>query len=268
LLSAPVPVTGVTGDSQGSLFGQLCLRPGSAKATFGTGTSVVMNIGDRALPPAGGLVTSVAWSLSDTARYVYEGNIHCSGDTVKWLVEGLGLIPDSASSERIALSVEDNNGVYLVPAFVGLGAPHWDSEARASITGMARNTTKGHIVRAALESIAYQIKDLIDVMTARSGIELTELRVDGGASRNELLMQFQADMLDVPVVRSEVEEVSALGSVYMAGMTVGLWTGLSEIEALPRKSDTFRCRMASNDRASLYRGWKRALERTVYRPSP
>jgi glycerol kinase len=263
ILHRPIPIVGVMGDSHAACFGQNCFKSGMAKATYGTGSSIMMNIGERALDPPRGLVTSIGWGLGNTVFYVYEGNIHCTGDTVKWLVDGLELIPNSRSSEGIAATVEDNEGVYLVPAFVGLGAPYWDSAARASILGMSRGSKKAHVVRAALEAIAYQIRDLVDLMAKGAGVRLKELRVDGGPTRNGLLMQFQSDMLQVPVVRTEVEEVSALGVAFMGGLGTGLWKDLGEIEALRRVDAVFTAKMPSERRDKYYHGWQEAVRRTL-----
>ena len=204
-----LPIAGLLGDSHGALFGQNCFNPGMAKSTYGTGSSIMMNIGTKPLEAPQGLVTSIGYSMNKQIYYVFEGNIHCTGDTLNWLKNEVQLINDVSETEELSKSVDDNNGVYLVPAFVGLGAPYWDNEARACLSGMPRNTTKAHIVRAALESIAYQVKDLISLMEDKGGIELQELRVDGGPTRNNFLMQFQSDMLNHEVARSDIEEVSA-----------------------------------------------------------
>ncbi|MDX1284500.1 MAG: glycerol kinase GlpK, partial [Draconibacterium sp.] len=204
----PIPISGLLGDSHAALFGQNCFSPGIGKATFGTGSSVMMNIGDKALSPPEGLVTSIGFGRNKKIDYVFEGNIHCTGDTINWLKNELQLINDAAETEELAKSLDGNSGVYLVPAFVGLGAPYWDNEARACIVGMSRDTTKAHIARAALESIAYQVKDLVELMSSNESVQLKELRVDGGPTRNNFLMQFQADMLQGKVERSNIEEVS------------------------------------------------------------
>lgn len=261
-----LPIAGLIGDSHGALFGQLCFAPGMTKATYGTGSSIMMNIGRDPKEAPEGLVTSIGFSRGKTIDYVFEGNIHCTGDTIHWLVKGLGLIGSPAEAEPVARSVTDNGGVYLVPAFVGLGAPYWDHEARGCICGMERGTTRAHVVRAALESIAYQIKDLIDLMMEKSGIELKELRVDGGPTRNEFLMQFQADMLQKAVVRSAIEEISALGSVFMAGLAVGLWKNPEEIEKLRTVDKTFVNRMPPAEIKRWYSGWITAVRRTRYKP--
>lgn len=262
IFNIPVPISGILGDSHAALFGQNCFTPGMGKATYGTGSSVMMNIGEEPKKPPEGLVTSIGYGMSGRIYYVYEGNIHCTGDTINWLKNDLELIKDSAETEDLALSVEDNNGVYFVPAFVGLGAPYWDNEARACLSGMARNTKKAHVVRAALESIAYQIKDLIFSMENGGNIELEELRVDGGATQNNFLMQFQADIIGRSVVCAEIDDVSALGSTFMAGLATGFWKDLGEIKSLKKNFRKFCPKMRKDEIDKLYKGWKKAIERT------
>ena len=258
-----IPITGIMGDSHAALFGQNCFEKGMAKTTYGTGSSIMMNIGKSPLQSKKGIVTSIAWGMNKNVEYVFEGNVNCTGATIKWLAEDLELIPDPKVSGEIAASVEDNEGVYLVPAFVGLSAPYWDSYARATITGITRGTKKAHIVRAAEESIAYQIKDVLTLMVEEAGIELKELRVDGGPTRDGFLMQFQADMLNVPVVRNKIEELSAIGSAYMAGLATGYWKDLEEISSLRRIEKTFNNHMDFERRGKLYAGWKTAINRTL-----
>lgn len=260
-----LPVAGLIGDSHGALFGQHCFTPGMTKATYGTGSSIMMNIGKIPKEAPEGLVTSVGYGKGKSIDYVFEGNIHCTGDTINWLVNDLKLIGSAAETETLADSVPGNGGVYLVPAFVGLGAPYWDHEARACICGMGRDTKKAHIARAALESIAYQIKDLIDLMIEKSGVELKELRVDGGPTRNEFLMQFQTDILHKTVVRSAIEEISALGSALLAGLATGLWSNTEEIEKLRIVDKTFTPGMKEKEINNLYNGWKKAVRRTLYK---
>ena len=259
IFSEPVPIAGLMGDSHAALFGQHCFDPGMAKVTYGTGSSIMMNIGKVPAAPPEGLVTSIGWGRSDEIDYVLEGNIHCTGDTLNWLVNDLGLLSSAASSEELASSLENNRGVYLVPAFVGLGAPHWDNEARAIICGMDRGTGKAHLARAALESIAYQVRDLIDLMADTEGIELKELRVDGGPTKNNFLMQFQADMLDRPIVRTSIEEISALGSAFMAGLAVGFWKDLDDIRSLRLVDRQFESGMDREQANNLYQGWQKAV---------
>lgn len=258
----PVPVAGLMGDSHAALFGQHCIESGMAKATYGTGSSIMMNIGNQPLPAPKGLVTSIGWGRAGAIDYVFEGNIHCTGDTINWLVNDAELISNASESEQLALSVKDNNQVYFVPSFVGLGAPYWDNQARACISGMSRNTKKAHIVRAALESIAYQVKDLIDLMVESTTIPFLEMRVDGGPTRNNFLMQFQSDILRKEVVRCNIEEVSALGSAFMAGLACGFWKDLSEIVALRIVDKVFTPTMSSDEIEKLHSGWQLAVKRS------
>ncbi len=255
------PISGLIGDSHAALFGQNCFQSGMAKATYGTGSSIMMNVGTRALDAPEGLVSSIGYSCNNTVHYVYEGNIHCTGDTLNWLKNDVGLIQDASETEALAKSVPDNNNVYFVPAFVGLGAPYWDNQARACLSGMGRNTTKAHIVRAALESIAFQVNDLISLMDEKGGIQLKELRVDGGPTRNSFLMQFQSDLLGQDVTPSKIEEASALGSAYMAGLAFGFWKDLEELESLRDAGQTFQAKMDSQTIGSLVDGWKTAVKR-------
>lgn len=257
-----LPIAGLIGDSHAALFGQNCFEQGMAKATYGTGSSIMMNIGKKVRVAPKGLVTSIGYGLNGEIDYVFEGNIHCTGDTINWLINELQLINNASETEEIANSVNCTNGVYLVPAFVGLGAPYWDNSARASLTGMNRDSNKAHIVRAALESISYQVKDLIDLMIKENEIELKELRVDGGPTRNNFLMQFQSNILEQEVVRSTIEEVSALGATFMAGLATGFWENLEEIKSLYRSDKTFTPEMKSEEIENLYNGWQKAVERT------
>jgi glycerol kinase len=260
VFNEPVPIAGLMGDSHAALFGQHCFEPGMAKVTYGTGSSIMMNIGKKPVTPPHGLVTSIGWGGNDEIDYVLEGNIHCTGDTLNWLVKDLELLPSAESSEALATSLDDNQGIYLVPAFVGLGAPHWDNQARALICGMDRGTGKAHLARAALESIAYQVRDLIDLMANTEGIELKELRVDGGPTKNNFLMQFQADMLDQPIVRSSIEEISAMGSAFMAGLAVEFWKDLDEIRSLRLVDRQFEAGMDRKQADALYQGWQKAVD--------
>ena len=257
-----LPVAGLLGDSHAALFGQNCFLPGMAKATYGTGSSIAMNIGETALAAPEGLVTSIGYGISGKIYYIFEGNIHCTGDTINWLKNELQLINSASETEELANSVDSTIGTYLVPAFVGLGAPYWDNSARASLTGMSRDTTRAHVVRAALESIAYQVKDLIDLMVKEGGIELKELRADGGPTRNNFLMQFQSDILGREVVRSTIEEVSALGATFMAGLATGFWSSLEDIKTLYNSDRTFAPLMGPEENEKLYGGWKKAVDRT------
>jgi glycerol kinase len=258
-----LPLAGITGDSHAAFFGQNCFSPGMTKATYGTGSSVMMNIGKQPVTAPEGLVTSIGYGMKGAIDYVFEGNIHCSGDTINWLVNEMKLIGLPAEAESIAETVSDTGGVYFVPGFVGLGAPYWDQEARASVSGINRDTTKAHIVRAALESMAWQIKDLIDLMIKESDIKLQELRVDGGPTRNDLLMQFQSDILNRKVVRSNIGEISALGSAFLAGLATGFWEDINEIKKLWIADKTFKSRMPEDKAYLLYQGWKKAVERVL-----
>jgi glycerol kinase len=258
----PIPVSGLLGDSHAALFGQNCFSPGVGKATYGTGSSVMMNIGKKPLQPPEGLVTSIGFGRNKEIDYVYEGNIHCTGDTLNWLKNELELISDHSELEPLATKVEGNNGVYLVPAFVGLGAPYWDNEARACIIGMSRDTTKAHIVRAALESIAYQIKDLVELMSSNKTVQLKELRVDGGPTRNNFLMQFQADMIQGKVERANIEEISALGATFMAGLATGFWKNFDEIQQLRKSDKIFHPEKEESEVKALYDGWTLAVRKS------
>ncbi len=261
LLIEAKPIAGLIGDSHAALFGQNCFKSGMAKATYGTGSSIMMNVGETALQAPKGLVSSIGYSCKNKIHYVYEGNIHCTGDTLNWLKNDVGLIQDASETEALATSVPDNNNVYLVPAFVGLGAPYWDNQARACLSGMGRNTTKAHIVRAALESIAFQVNDLISLMNTTEGIQLKELRVDGGPTRNQFLMQFQADLLGQQVTPSKIEEASALGSVYMAGLAFGFWKDLQELNSLHDSSSSFLSTKNKDEVNDLVKGWQTAVKR-------
>jgi glycerol kinase len=256
-----VPIAGIAGDQQAALFGQQCCQPGMTKNTYGTGCFMLQNTGKRAVPSSNQLVTTVAWKIKDTTEYALEGSVFVGGAVVQWLRDGLGVIRTSQEVEPLAKSVPDNGGVYFVPAFVGLGAPHWDSYARGSIFGITRGTTAGHIARAAVESIAYQVADLLDAMRRDSGDAVKEMRVDGGAAANDSLMQFQADILGVPVVRPAVTETTAMGAAYLAGLAVGFWR--SGLEALAAgKSRRFEPQMPSSQAQSLRDRWNEAVSRS------
>ena len=229
LLGSGIPIAGIAGDQQAATFGQASLQWGMAKNTYGTGCFLLLNTGDKPIPSYHKLLTTIAWRINGRTDYALEGSVFIAGAVVQWLRDGLGIIKHSADIEPLANSVPDNGGVYFVPAFVGLGAPYWDSYARGAIVGLTRGSKGAHIARAALESIAYQTADVIDAMRQDSGLDLSELRVDGGASRNNLLMQFQADILGVPVVRPKITETTALGAAYLAGLAVGFWESQEEI---------------------------------------
>jgi len=255
-----IPIAGIAGDQQAALFGQRCIRPGLTKNTYGTGCFMLQNTGTRAVPSSNRLVTTVAWRIADTTEYALEGSVFVGGAVVQWLRDGLGLIRKSEEVETLAKSVPDNGGVYFVPAFVGLGAPHWDSYARGSIFGLTRGTTAGHLARAAVESIAYQVADLLDAMRKDSDDPVQELRVDGGAAANDDLMQFQADILGVPVVRPAVTETTALGAAYLAGIEVGFWQRNLDVNA--GKETRFEPKMATSQARSLRERWNEAVSRS------
>ncbi|HEY8490282.1 MAG TPA: glycerol kinase GlpK [Dehalococcoidia bacterium] len=262
LLGAAVPVGGMAGDQQAATFGQACLEPGMAKNTYGTGCFVLMNTGPRPVPSGAGLITTpLASGGGVPQQYALEGSIFVAGAAVQWLRDGLGIIRDSAETEALARTVPAADGVYVVPAFVGLGAPYWDMYARGAILGITRGTTAAHVARATLESIAFQTRDVIDAMERDAGIELRELRADGGAARNDLLMQVQADVLGRPVVRPLVTETTALGAAYLAGLAVGLWSGPEAVAAAWRPERTFHPAVPAAEREQRYAGWRRAVER-------
>ncbi len=263
LAMADVPIAGIAGDQQAALFGQMCVSPGLTKNTYGTGCFLLQNTGTRPVPSANRLVTTVAWKIGARTEYALEGSVFIGGAVVQWLRDGLGLIAASADVERLAASVDDNGGVYLVPAFAGLGAPHWDPYARGLMIGITRGTTAGHVARAALESIAYQVDDLLDAVSRDSGIQMTELRVDGGASTNDGLLQFQADVLGVPVVRPAVTETTALGAAYLAGLAVGFWSSPDEIAGQWRVDRRFEPSMPRAEAARLRERWREAVRRST-----
>jgi glycerol kinase len=256
-----IPIAGIAGDQQAALFGQRCTHPGMTKNTYGTGCFMLQNTGRRAVPSSNRLVTTVAWKLGEITEYALEGSVFIGGAVVQWLRDGLGLIRKSEEVEALANSVPDNGGVYFVPAFVGLGAPHWDSYARGSIFGLTRGTTVGHLARAAVESIAYQVADLLDAMRLDSGDAVPELRVDGGAATNDSLMQFQADILGVPVIRPAVTETTALGAAYLAGLATGFWpSGLTHSSSA--KDRRFEPQMPSAQARTLRNRWNEAVARS------
>jgi len=261
LLGAALPIAGIAGDQQAALFGQACFQVGMGKNTYGTGCFVLMNVGHDSLPLGSSLVTTIAWGLGQGVEYALEGSIFIAGAAVQWLRDGLGLIATAAESEALAASVPSSDGVYVVPAFVGLGAPHWDPRARGTIVGITRGTTRAHLVRATLEAIAFQTRDVIETMESECGLTLPELRVDGGAVANDLLMQIQADILGREVVRPAVTETTALGAAYLAGLAVGCWKGQDELTGKWRVDRRFQPQMDGSQRDELYQGWKRAVER-------
>jgi glycerol kinase len=256
-----VPIAGIAGDQQAALFGQMCLTPGMSKNTYGTGCFLLQNIGTTPTRSRQQLVTTVAWQIGGRTEYALEGSVFIGGAVVQWIRDGLGFVRSAPEIEALAASVSDNGGVYLVPAFAGLGAPHWDPYARGTIVGITRGTTSGHIARAALESIAYQVADLLDAMAADSGIALTELRVDGGAATNNTLMQFQADLLGVPVVRPAVTETTALGAAYLAGLAAGFWPSVDSITGQWKVDRRFEPQVPLSTTSLLRERWSSALGR-------
>jgi glycerol kinase len=261
IFSARIPIGGIAGDQQAALFGQLCLQRGMLKHTYGTGGFMVLNTGDAAIESKHHLLTTVAWQLDGKITYALEGSIFIAGAVVQWLRDGLGIIKTSGEIESLAQSVADNGGIYLVPAFAGLGAPHWDQFARGTITGLTRGTTAGHLARAALESIAYQTADVLEAMEADSQIPIKELRVDGGATVNDMLMQFQADLLGIPVVRPRITETTALGAAYLAGLAAGFWKNTEELQSQWQRQKTFEPSMDAARVAELKHSWRKAVER-------
>jgi len=263
LFASKVPIAGIAGDQQAALFGQRCISSGMVKNTYGTGCFMVMNTGTEPIASENNLLTTIAWEIDGKVEYALEGSIFIAGAIVQWLRDELGLIRNSPEVEALAASVPDNNGVYLVPAFAGLGAPHWNQHARGSIVGLTRGAGAGHIARAALEGIAYQTIDVLKAMEADSGIDIRELRVDGGASANNLLMQFQSDVLQAPVVRPKTLETTALGAAYLAGLAVGYWKNHSEIDNQWQLDKRFEPSMTQKDAEELIKGWDRALKATM-----
>jgi glycerol kinase len=261
LFAANIPIAGIAGDQQAALFGQMCLRPGMVKHTYGTGGFMVLNTGDTAIVSRNHLLTTIAWQIGGKAAYALEGSIFIAGAVVQWLRDGLGLIRTSGEIEALARTVPDNGGVFFVPAFAGLGAPHWDPFARGTVTGLTGGATAGHLARAALESIAYQTADVLDAMRADSGIAIDELRVDGGATVNDTLMQFQADILGIPLARPKVWETTALGAACLAGLAAGFWKE-GELEARWQREKTFQPEMDPARVAELKRGWRKAVDRS------
>jgi len=261
LFGAAIPIAGIAGDQQAALFGQACFSPPAAKNTYGTGCFILLHTGPQAVADAGGLLTTVASRLRGHLAYAVEGSVFIAGAAVQWLRDGLQLVRDYSEVEGLAASVPSSDGVYVVPAFVGLGAPYWDQYARGAIVGLTRGTGRGHIVRATLESLAFQTRDVIETMEGACGLQLSELRVDGGATRNDLLMQIQADVLGRPVIRSAELETTALGAAFLAGLATGVWDDLDALRRVWRPDRTFEPRLGGDQREELYAGWKRAVER-------
>jgi len=262
-----VPISGIAGDQQAALFGQACFKPGMAKNTYGTGSFMLMNTGSKGIPSKNGLLTTLAWGLDGKVEYALEGSIFVTGSAVQWLRDGLKMIDSAPETEALASSVESTDGVYMVPAFVGLGAPYWDDKARGSIFGLTRGTTKEHLVRATLESIAYQTRDVLHAMEVDSGIKLAALKVDGGAVKNNFLMQFQSDILGVPVDRPVVQETTALGAAFLSGLAVGYWKSTEEVTNNWKLDKRFEPKLVEKTREALYKGWQTAVKATQsYKP--
>lgn len=259
LFDAPIPVAGVAGDQQAALFGQTCFVPGSAKNTYGTGCFLLMNTGEQAISSPHGLLTTIAWGIGDKIQYALEGSIFVAGAAIQWLRDEMKIISSAAESESMALSIPDNSGVYLVPAFVGLGAPHWDMYARGTIVGLTRGTGRAHLTRAALEAIAYQTYDILQVMSRDAHINLYSLKVDGGAAANNFLMQFQADILGVAAERPRITESTAMGAAFLAGLATGYWKDLDELRVIRQVDKSFIPQMADEPRRKLLGGWQRAM---------
>ena len=256
-----VPIAGIAGDQQAALFGQMCTEPGSVKNTYGTGCFLLMNTGDKPIMSKNNLLTTIAWKIGGKVNYALEGSIFVGGSVVQWLRDGLGIIRSSSEIEALAKTVPDNGGVYFVPALTGMGAPYWDSSARGLLTGITRGTTAAHIARAALEGIAFQTMDIVGAMEKDAGVKLSELKVDGGASRNNLMMQFQADVLGASVIRPKVTETTAMGAAYLAGLAVGYWSSIDEIKRQWQVDAAFK--PSATDTSALKAGWADAIKRTI-----
>ncbi len=257
-----VPIAGIAGDQQAATFGQVCYEKGTAKNTYGTGCFMLMNTGEKAVKSENGLLTTIAYGVDGKVNYALEGSIFIAGAAIQWLRDEMKLIDSAPESEEHARKVDDTGGVYMVPAFAGLGAPYWDMYARGTIVGLTRGSSKDHIIRATLESIAYQSRDVLEAMEADSGIELKKMRVDGGAAMNDFLMQFQADILGSEVERPEINETTALGAAYLAGLAVGYWKNKEELIEKWKKDKDFKSEMTEEKREKLYKGWKKAVERS------
>lgn len=257
-----IPIQGIAGDQQAALFGQTCFEPGMAKNTYGTGCFMLMNTGDKPAKSEHGLLTTIAWGLDGKVEYALEGSVFVAGSAIQWLRDGLKMIESAPESEEIAAAVKDSDGVYVVPAFVGLGAPYWKPDAKGAVFGLTRGTTKAHFVRATLDALAYQSTDIIKAMMLDSGIELQKLKVDGGAVKNNMLMQFQSDILNVPVERPMISETTALGAAYLAGLSVGFWKSKEELRTNYLVDATFMPNISEEERDTLLKGWKRAVKAT------
>ena len=262
VFGAEIPIAGIAGDQQAATFGQGCFKKGMVKNTYGTGCFMLMNTGTEPVASKNGLLTTIAWNVDGEVKYALEGSIFIAGAVIQWLRDELKLIDSAADSEYFARKVDDSGGVFLVPAFTGLGAPYWDMYARGTIVGLTRGSKKEHIIRAALEGIAYQSRDVLEAMKSDSGLELKEMKVDGGAVKNDFLMQFQADVLGSEVERPKINETTALGAAYLAGLGVGYWQGIDELVDKMRNDEVFKPKMAEKDREAAYQGWKKAVKKS------
>jgi glycerol kinase len=260
LTAADLPVSGMAGDQQSALFGQMCIRPGMVKNTYGTGCFMLMNTGNKPVASQNNLISTVAWQIGNEVQYALEGSVFIAGAVVQWLRDGLKLIQKSSDVEALAKLVDDNGGVYMVPAFTGLGAPHWNQHARGIIVGLTRGTTDAHLARAAVESIAYQTMDVLLAMEGDAGLQIKELRVDGGATANDYLMQFQSNILQTTVIRPSITETTALGAAYLSGLAVGYWESIEEIEKYWQPQKTFQPSLAENECRVLKKGWIKAVK--------
>jgi glycerol kinase len=259
LTAAEIPISGIAGDQQAALFGQMCIHPGMVKNTYGTGCFMLMNTGTKPVTSHNNLLTTVAWKIGNEVQYALEGSVFIAGAVVQWLRDGLRLIQTSADVEALSLKAEDNGGVYMVPAFTGLGAPYWNQHARGLIVGLSRGSSDAHIARAAVESIAYQTMDVLKAMEADAGLAIKEVRVDGGATVNNYLMQFQADILNTSVIRPQITETTALGAAYLAGLAVGFWNDIKEVEAYWQKEKAFESAMKEEKRVQHQKNWRKAI---------
>ncbi|MCT2899416.1 glycerol kinase [Lentilactobacillus buchneri] len=262
-----VPIAGIAGDQQAALFGQMALQRGMIKNTYGTGAFIVMNTGEEPTLSKRGLLTTIAYGINGKVNYALEGSIFVAGSAIQWLRDGMEMVKSSPDSEQMAIDAKSTDGVYVVPAFTGLGAPYWDQDARGAVFGLTRGTTKNQFVRATLESLAYQTRDVVDTMAAETGIDLKSLAVDGGAANNNYLMQFQADILGTPIQRASISETTALGAAYLAGLAVGFWDSIEEIRLTVKSRDAFEPQMDEQTRTKLYTGWQKAVQATIqYHP--
>lgn len=257
-----VPVAGIAGDQQAALFGQMALERGMVKNTYGTGAFIVMNTGEEPTLSNNGLLTTIAYGINGKVNYALEGSIFVAGSAIQWLRDGMQMVKESPESEQLALEAESSEGVYVVPAFTGLGAPFWDQDARGAVLGLTRGTNKAQFVRATLDSLAYQTRDVVDTMSKETGIDIKALAVDGGAANNNYLMQFQADILNTPIKRASISETTALGAAYLAGLAVGFWNNVEEIKQTVKTGDEFEPKMAEDEKERLYSGWRKAVEAT------